>query len=107
MKSWLKQGDAYGIPVAITLDGAPLDIDETDAVEICIGTLRKLYPEEVSYDAESGEFSFPVTQEETFAMKEGGTVPVDVRVKLISGEVIGARGVQYMPVFDAISGEVL
>ena len=107
MKSWLKQGDAYGIPVAITLDGVPLDIEEVDTVEVCIGTLRKVYPGEVTYDDESGKFSFPVTQEETFSMKEGGAVPVDIRVKFASGEVIGARGVQYMPVFEAISGEVL
>ena len=69
--------------------------------------LRKLYPGEVEYDAEAGEFRLPLTQEETFALPPGAALPLDVRVKFAGGEVLGSARMGAVAVCDAISGEVL
>lgn len=103
----IKQGDAYAVPVRVKLDGATLtaeDITIIDSVEFTLGEyFRKLYPDEVVFDAQEGLFLVPVTQEETFAMEEGERVSFDVRVKFTSGDVIGTKTMEKIKIVDALS----
>lgn len=107
MAFYIKQGDAYSVPISCRLNGDELDIDAVENAEICVGNLRKTYPGEIEYDSESGYFMFPVKQEETLGMEPYGTAEVDVRVKFVGGSVIGSRLMKYIPVYDAVSEEVI
>lgn len=102
----IKQGDQYLIPISITSDGEPLDIENVEIVEIALGNLIKKYPTEISYDSEEEIFMFPVLQTETFAFRSG-LIKMDVRVKFTNGTVIGLPQIQTIPVPSALSGEVL
>ena len=103
----IKQGDAYTVPVGVTVNGNALDVTEVSAVEFMLGGNRKLYPDEVTYDSDTGYFLVPMTQEESFAFEADGQIEVDVRVKFTGGNVIGAKKIIAVNVIDAISEEVL
>ena len=99
---YLKQGDGCKIPICITLNGEPLSPADVEAAEFMLGThVRRMYPEEVTY--EDGKFYFPLTQKETMRLAAGLTLPLDVRVKFIGGEVIGAIQAAQVTVTDAVS----
>jgi len=102
----IKQGDAIDVPVAVTANGSPVDPTEISSVEFYIGGIRKLYPDEVSYDS-SGYFLVPLTQEETFGFEADSTIQLDVRVLFDGGQVIGSRRIANISIVDAISEEVL
>ena len=103
----IKQGDAYAIPVRVTLDGEPLaaaDLAMIESVEFMVGEdIRKVYPEDVVFDDADGVFLVPVTQEETFALEDGETILVDVRAAFSGGDVIGTETMEQIKVLDALS----
>ena len=104
----IKQGDAYGIPLEIKLNGTALAATDVETVEVYVGdSIRKLYPDEITYNETLGSFIVPVTQEETFTLPEGETVRVDVRVQFPGGMVLGVIDELKVRVADAISEEVL
>lgn len=103
----IKQGDAYAIPIEIKLNGDKIDVSEIETVEFCIGTLRKLYPETVVYEAADGYFYLPLTQAETFAMEGDSAVRLDIRVKFEGGDVEGVEKPVFITVVSAVSEEVL
>ena len=108
MATRIKQGDAYAIPVRLRLDGELIDAQEVEAVEFCLGdALRKLYPEDVSYEPGNNTFYLPLTQQETFAFPANGSVALDVRVKFTGGDVIGVLRPDAFAVYDAASEVVL
>ena len=108
MATVIKQGDAYGIPLEIKLNGTALTATDVETVEVYVGdSIRKLYPDEITYNETLGSFIVPVTQEETFTLPEGETVRVDVRVRFVGGGVLGIRKKERIKVADATSEEVL
>lgn len=93
------QGDSYRLSIALELDA---DMQSVDTIEVMIGALRKTWPDQVIWD--NGQLLVPLTQEETFRF---GTVEtVQVRVKMLSGDVYGSAPV-HLPVLEAISKVVL
>lgn len=103
----IKQGDSYSLPIAVTLNGGNLNIKEIETVEICLGKVRKLYPGEVSYDSENGEFLVPLTQKDTMKMPAGRYMELDVRFKFVTGEVIGLKEKEQIYVCAATSKETI
>ncbi len=103
----MKQGDAFRLPVRVTLNGLTLDAASVETAEFCVGALRKLYPDEVAFSEEEGLFYVPLTQQETLAFPANGAVAVDVRVRFIGGDVLGSRKMRFAAVADAVSEEVL
>ncbi len=103
----IKQGDACVIPVRILLNGQPVAVEDVEAVELRTGEVRKVYPEEVTYDAGSGYFHMPLTQEDTFKLPADDSVQFDVRVKFRGGAVIGTQKVTVLVTVDALSEEVI
>ena len=103
----IMQGDQYAVPVEIlTSDGRPARGDTFAEVEIVIGDMRKtLTSGEVTYDADGQVFLFPLTQEETFTMRD---LPqkAQLRVKTKSGDVVG-RNLGYIIIGVSQSKEVL
>lgn len=83
-------GDAYVLPIIISLEsGVATDYDLSD-VEVTIGSIRKTLSDgEITFDSDTNEFLVPLSQEETFKLR--GKRDVDVRVKLLTGEVIGVK----------------
>lgn len=111
MTNFIKQGDACAIPIRVSIDGEPVterDLVLIESVEFMISEdIRKVYPQDVLFDGESGIFLVPVTQEETFALEEGDSIRVDVRVAFSGGDVAGTRTMERLDVVDALSEEAL
>ncbi len=97
----IMQGDQYIIPITIKYNGDYIDITNVKAIQIMIGELVKYYKNdgvgEISYNNETKEFYFPLTQEETFNMS--GSQDCQVRIKFendeIRGTSIGAISLTY------------
>lgn len=87
----MMQGDAYGVPFVIRQGDTTVTPDMVESVELTIGTLSRLYPGEVTYDEAKKQWLYPLTQEQTLAFAEGA-VSTQVRVKLVNGDVVGAKG---------------
>lgn len=103
---YIKQGDAYSIPVKLTLNGEEILPENVELVEFMLGSrIRRVYPDEVSCD--DGAFYFPLTQAETLGLAAGLTLPLDVRVKFAGGNVIGTLRAAQVTVADAVSGKEL
>lgn len=63
----IMQGDQYRIPLEISIDGAPIDDQSVDDIEIVIGSVCKsMVKGDVTYSASDKVFLFPITQAETF-----------------------------------------
>ncbi len=107
MAIWLKQGDAFRLPVRVTLNGVSLDAASVEAAEFYVGGLRKLYPGEVVFSGEGGCFYVPLSQKETLAFPANRAVAVDVRVRFAGGDVLGAKKMLFAAVADAVSEEVI
>jgi len=104
----LKQGTGYDLPVTILQSGENLDVSEVEKIEFMIGRhIRREYPREVSYDPDTGVFGVPVTQEETLAIRAAEIMDLDVRVKFLSGAVIGAAEKPVITIDEAYGREVL
>ena len=89
----VRQGDQYSIPFPILIDDYIITDDllnsgnkETGGdVEIVIGKLRKtLRNGEIKFNSSTYTFDFPLTQEETFALRPGMRLRSQIRVKLRS-----------------------
>lgn len=102
----IMQGDQYAIVFTGTQDGAPLDLSKIEMIEFIVGKLRKIYPGEVTTDAD-GNFLFPLTQEETFQFKSASQA-VQIRVKFSGAEpVVIGTSIESIRVSDSISKVVL
>ncbi len=102
----IKQGDAYSIPVVLKLNGKTVDAAAVEQVEFMLGShIRRMYPGQVK--CEEGVFYFPLTQAETLALPARLTLPLDVRVKFIGGDVVGVLRAAHVTVTDAVSGREL
>ncbi len=103
----IKQGDACIIPVKILMNGEPVNIGDVAEVEFRTGDIRKMYPADVTYDAENKTFRMPLRQEDTFTFPADDFVQFDVRVKFVGGTVIGTQKVTVFVTVDALSEEVI
>lgn len=106
VKMRIMQGNQFALPLTGVLNGEPLDMDTVECVEVYVDTRRKVYPGEVLY-SEDGEFLYPLTQEETFAITKS-TVHIQVRTKF-KGDPAVVLGCNVGDVYveEAISKEVL
>lgn len=103
----IKQGDECVIPVRINMNGAPVPIEDVEAVEFRSGDVRKLYPGDVTYDAGSQYFHMRFLQEDTFSFPADDAVQFDVRVRFRGGAVIGTQKVTVFISVDALSEEMI
>ncbi len=88
----IMQGDQYALPVELLdADDTPLSPEKLSDVEIVVGSMRKtLSGGEIKYSEELAAYLFPLTQAETFALRDHQH-PAQVRVKSNSGEVVGHK----------------
>lgn len=102
----IMQGDQYAIVFTGSQDGKPLDMTTIDEIEFTVDRLRKTYPGDVTQDAD-GNFLFPLTQEETFAIQRSSQ-HVQIRVKF-KGDPPVVVGVDVGDIYvaDSISKVVL
>ena len=103
----MMQGDSYGLPIEIkNSGGTAVTPEDVSDVEIVIGHLIKTYKKnEIGFNADSGVWIFPLTQEETFsfpAMRVKG----QARIAWASGGVEGVR-LEHIDVSESYSKEVL
>lgn len=102
----IKQGDAYDLQVQVQLNGTAVNTADISEVEFMLGSLRKTYPGDVSYDATEAVFLLPITQTESFSFPVGA-LALDIRVKFTGGDVEGLdRPIQFA-VVDAVSEVIL
>lgn len=108
MATKIKQGDAYKLPIKLTVGGEFVDIQDIQTVEVYVGSnIRKTYPGDIEYNAGDQMFYMPLTQDETFSLEANSGVSVDVRVKFTGGDVIGVYRMSTLAVYDATSEVVL
>lgn len=107
MATIIKQGDAYPLPVGVTLNGAAIAPEDIETVEFMLGDVRKLYPTDATFNPEDNFFYVNLTQEDTFSLPANSSVNLDVRVKFVGGNVLGIKKMQYATIVDAVSEEVL
>lgn len=101
----IRQGDAYTLAVTLTDEnGTALTSDDVSKVEISIGSITKQYPDEVTYDSESGAFEMPISETDSHSMS--GILPTQVRVLFPSGEVSSAT-LGFMHVVGSVSKTIL
>lgn len=100
----IMQGDEYPISFKIKMHGKPVDINTIEMIEFVIGSMTKKYPDTVYYDTDSSKFKVFLSQEETFAITT--PIPVQVRVKFNSGDVVG-RNLGNVNITKSLSKEVL
>ena len=70
----------------MTADGEPVTDVDIEAMEVILGGISKLYPDEVIYA--DGALCFPITQEASFKA-EADRYDLLVRVKLKNDSVVG------------------
>lgn len=99
------QGDTYNLPVSLSDKDGLLDVSLISEVEFMFGNIRKLYPNDVTYDEVKGVFYIPLSQQETFSMINN-EIECQARVKFNGGSVKGTRIIK-MRVMDSISKAVL
>ena len=105
---YVKQGDEFSIPLTIRANGEALDDETASLIEVMVGhELRKTWPGDITYDDENAYWLLPLTQAETFAFVPQTEIPVDIRVMLSSGAVLGVIEAVRLRVVDALSTEVL
>ena len=85
----ISQGDQYGIPVTIKVNGELATPDMFSNVEIVIGNIRKDLESGVTYSADEQAWIFPVTQEETIRLA-ATKQKAQARVKFAGGNVYRA-----------------
>lgn len=108
MATVIKQGDAYSIPVGVTLNGAAIALSDIETAEFMLGSgVRKLYPGDAIFNPDDNFFYVSLSQEDTFSLTANSAVELDVRVKFSGGNVMGAKKMVYVTVADAVSEEVL
>lgn len=88
----MMQGDAYSLPIVLRQGKLLITPEMVLRLEITIGNLTRTYPGAVRYDADGGQWLFPLTQEQTFAFQAGRTPPVQARIKFNDESVVGAKG---------------
>lgn len=84
-------GDAYELPIQITLKNGIASDDDFKDVEVVIGNaIRKTLKEGgVRFDVNSNEFLVKLTQDDTFQLR--GKRDVDIRLLFANGEVFGVK----------------
>lgn len=81
-------GDAYVLPIGITLAEGDVTASSFEDIEITVGGIRKtLKKRDITFDAETKDFLVSFTQEETFKLR--GKREVQMRVKFANGDVQG------------------
>lgn len=105
LKDRFIQGNTYNLEIALSADSRLIKGSDVSEIEFMFGSIRKLYPEEVSFVEEKGLFVVPLSQEETFALKKGET-PCQARVKFATGAVKASEARSYR-VGEALSKAVL
>ena len=108
MATLIKQGDSYRLPVKInTTDGDALNLNSVESVEFMLHRFRKVYPGDVDYMEEDEAFLVPLSQDETFSLKENTVIELDIRVKYANGDVRGIPAPLEINIANALSTEVL
>lgn len=102
----MMQGDAYKIPFEIKVDGEVANSETFTDVEISVGNIIKTMSSgDVKFDTEQNAFMFPITQQETFTLRNTPQ-KVQIRVKYEDGNVYGVQP-ENVDVIGSVSKAVL
>ena len=101
----MMQGDSYRLPIQVTMNGEVVTLNMVEDVEVMLGGIRKTLGDgSVSYDDAQEAYLVSLSQEDTFRLRGGANV--QVRVKFLSGDVLGVD-LGYVDVISSASKVVL
>lgn len=81
-------GDAFGLPIEISLEDRIATAGDFEEVEVFVGCVCKTASDgDVVYDEESEAFIVSLSQEDTYRLR--GKNSVQTRVKFANGDVLG------------------
>ena len=111
-----QEGNTYILQVPLTVNGEDIDIDEVSLVEFMFNDIRKIYGSyekgqetitgDVTYNAEEKCFEVPLSQQETFTLRENDIIRYQARVKFTDNSVNGTC-IYSGYIAESISKEVL
>ena len=88
----IRQGNTYQLPVKLSMRGKVIKDTDVKTVEFVFGSIRKCYPEEVSF--ENDLFLVFLSQEETFSLSAKASCIYQVRVLFADGSVKGSDPIE-------------
>lgn len=101
----IMQGDAYDIPLKVTINDLLVTPESVEKIEACIGSVSKIFPDHgIAYDEERQRYLVSLEQEDTFGLK--GNNRFQVRIQVSGGDVIGVS-LEDVYVNKCVSKEVL
>lgn len=101
----IMQGDAYDIPLKVTINDLLVAPESVEKIEACIGSVSKIFPDNgIVYDEERQRYLVSLEQEDTFGLK--GNNRFQVRIQVSGGDVIGVS-LEDVYVNKSVSKEVL
>ena len=111
-----QEGDTYVLQIPLTENGEDININNVSLVEFMFDNIRKIYGTyikgqqtitgDVTYNSEEKCFEVPLSQEETFLLKENNIIKYQARVKFTDNSV-KSTCVYNGYVSESISKEVL
>lgn len=104
-----QEGNTYLLEIPLTIANDNIDIESVSLVEFTFNDIRKLYngvDGEVSYDLANKCFKVPLSQQETFSLKNKLPVKYQARVKFTDGSV-KATSIYESYMLKSLSKEVL
>ena len=102
----MTKGNEFELSVDITINEAPLNIDEVDMIEFTVNDcIRKIYPGPfVYYNDNTGKFLIYLTQEDTFSLNYNFLI--QARVKFNTGLVF-ASSIEKATLWECLSKEII
>lgn len=89
--TFIKRKTEFLLAIGLTRTGGEaVAIEDVEKVVFHLGGLEKVYPGEVGFNGETGEFYFPLTREETAGFT-GKSVTLDALITFVTGPVVGIR----------------
>ena len=71
----MMQGDEYPLNITLlSLDGQAITPNNVTSVEFMVGDIRKTWPETATFDDATLKFKIPLTQKNTFALRDRKSV---------------------------------
>lgn len=101
----IMQGDAYDIPLKVTINDLLVTPESVEKIEARIGSVSKIFPDNgIVYDEGRQRYMVSLEQEDTFSLK--GNNRFQVRIQVSGGDVIGVS-LEDVHVNKSVSKEVL
>lgn len=81
----IKKGEECPLDISLVFENSDLDVDDIERALFVLNGIKKYYPGDVTYDSETGLFSYPMLQSESLLFRPDfeGCVHMDIYLKFV------------------------